>query len=750
MKNPLIKRLPRELFGEIGKYIVIFVLMVFTVGFVSGFLVADNSMIAAYNEGFEKYNIEDGNFETIFKPEDSRLEEIEDLGITLYENFYVEEEASNDTTLRIFANREEVNKVCVMEGSLAEKSGEIAIDRMYAENNGIEVGDTIKIAGEKYKVTGLVALSDYSCLFEDNSDTMFDSVKFGVAVTTKDNLDSFGDKHLHYSYSFIYDEKPADDTEEKEVSDELMKDINSIAPLETFIPLYANQAIQFTGEDMGSDRSMMVMLLYIVIVIMAFVFGVTISNTIAKEANVIGTLRASGYTKAELVRHYMAVPILVTFISAVVGNILGYTVLKDVCAGMYYGSYSLPTYVTRWNAEAFLLTTVVPIVIMLVITLLVLINKLSLSPLNFLRRDLKRRQRKKAFKLSTKIKIFTRFRLRVFFQNKSSYVVMFFGILFVNILLMFGLALPEVLNAYQDDITSNMICDYQYILKTPAETETKGAEKITLASLITTENEYKDEEITFYGISSGSDYIDIDTSKDGVYISDGFADKFSIEEGDTISFTEEYGDGEYSFKVAGTYDYPGSLSVFMPIDDLNEALDYEDGYFNGYFSNEEIDDIDEAYIASVIDEEALTKVSRQLDRSMGNMMYLVDGFSVLIFAVVIYLLSKIVIEKNAQSISMTKILGYTNGEISRLYVMTTTIVTILCMIITIPIDYVLLKWMFKTIMMSMITGWFPLDIPVSVFVEMVVMGIVAYAIVAVFEMRRIKRVPMGEALKNAE
>ena len=30
----------------------------------------------------------------------------------------------------------------------------------------------------------------------------------------------------------------------------------------------------------------------------------------------------------------------------------------------------------------------------------------------------------------------------------------------------------------------------------------------------------------------------------------------------------------------------------------------------------------------------------------------------------IYLLSKIIIEKNAQSISMAKILGYTNGEIS--------------------------------------------------------------------------------------
>ena len=49
MKSPLRKRLPRELKGELGKYLVVFLLMVATIGFVSGFLVADGSMLKAYN-----------------------------------------------------------------------------------------------------------------------------------------------------------------------------------------------------------------------------------------------------------------------------------------------------------------------------------------------------------------------------------------------------------------------------------------------------------------------------------------------------------------------------------------------------------------------------------------------------------------------------------------------------------------------------------------------------------------------------
>ena len=63
----------------------------------------------------------------------------------------------------------------------------------------------------------------------------------------------------------------------------------------------------------------------------------------------------------------MTMPLLITLAGALIGNLLGYTLMKNVCAGMYYGSYNLPTYVTVWNGEALLLTTLVPIIMMLLI-----------------------------------------------------------------------------------------------------------------------------------------------------------------------------------------------------------------------------------------------------------------------------------------------------------------------------------------------------------------------------------------------
>ena len=770
MKNPLHKRLPREIRSEFGKYIVIFLLMVATIGFVSGFLVADNSMLLAYQDGFEKYNIEDGNFRTADRIYRSQREDIEKLGITLYENYYIEATLDNESTMRFFKNREEINKVCLMKGELPKAAGEVAIDRMYADNNQLAVGDTITSGERSWKITGLVALSDYSCLFQNNSDSMFDAVKFGVGVVNPEEFDTLNQDKLQYNYSWKYEQEPTDEVEEKEISEDLMEETGKIVSLESFVPRYTNQAITFTGEDMGGDKAMMIMLLYIIMVIMAFVFGITISNTIRKEAAVIGTLRASGYTRRELISHYMTLPVLVTLAGALAGNVLGYTVLKNVCAAMYYGSYSLPTYETVWNAEAFLLTTAVPVLIMLVVNFCVLRQKLRLSPLKFLRRDLSGKKQKRAMRLSPHIKIFSRFRLRVIFQNMSNYLVLFIGILFANLLLMFGLLLPSTLAHYQTEIQENMLANYQYMLQVPmgamtgskleellnlltfyaeVRTDNETAEKFSAYALNTLPGKYKSEEVLLYGVEKDSKYVTADLG-DGVYISSAYADKFRIRPGDTITLKEKYEKDEYSFTVDGIYDYTAGLCIFMSRDKLNETFDLEDDYYSGYFSDTPITDIRKKYIGSVVDLDALTKISRQLDVSMGSMMKMVNGFAIMIYMVLIYLLSKIIIEKNAQSISMVKILGYTNWEISRLYILSTTIVVVICLLVSFPAERAVMEVLFREMMLSSISGWITMWVDPMIYVQMFGAGMVTYAVVALLEFGKIKKVPMDEALKNVE
>ena len=760
MRNPLNKRFLRELKGELAKYIVIFVFMTAVIGLISGFLIADGSMYDTYNKSFEKYNIEDGNFELYSKADESVIDKLEKENVTIYENFYKEEnvvrhnniknDEDSQSTLRFYVNREEVDKVDLMEGSLPEDINEIAIDRMYAVNNDIKVQDTLTVGSRILKVTGLVALSDYSSLFSDNSDTMFDSLKFGVGVVSQKCFDAYDDTHIHYVYSWLYDNKPEDDKEAKLMADDFVKTISANAILVNYIPQYINQAIHFTGDDIGSDRSMMIVLLYVLIVIMAFVFAVTTNNTIVKEANVIGTLRASGYTRGELLRHYILLPIIVTIFGALVGNILGYTVFKDIFVATYYGSYSLPTYHTLWNADAFLFTTVVPVIIMLVINIVIIGCRLKLSPLKFLRRDLSGKQKKKAMRLPA-FRFFNRFRLRIIIQNMPNYITLFIGILFANVLLLFGIMLGPMLTHYQNEITDKLIAKHQYVLKTLVDVDDNAAEKYCVKTLATIEGRLKSEDVLVYGVKDNSIYADINTAslKDNeVYITNGYADKFRIKKGDKITLKEKYDDNEYEFTVKDMYDYPSSFAIFMSDAAFKNVFDKSEDYYSGYFSDN-ILDIDEKYVATQITLDDLTKVSRQLDRSMGETFNLVKIFAVVLFAVLMFLLTKLIVEKNTTSISMVKILGYSNREISRLYVTSTTIVVVLSVALSIGLSVVIMNYLFRVFMEEM-SGWISCYYAPHIFPVMFILNITVYVVISFFMMAKIKKIPMDEALKTVE
>lgn len=760
MRNPLNKRFLRELKGELAKYIVIFVFMTAVIGLISGFLIADGSMYDTYNKSFEKYNIEDGNFELYSKAEESVIDKLEKENVTIYENFYKEEnvvrhnniknDEDSQSTLRFYVNREEVDKVDLMEGSLPEDINEIAIDRMYAVNNDIKVQDTLTVGSRILKVTGLVALSDYSSLFSDNSDTMFDSLKFGVGVVSQKCFDAYDDTHIHYVYSWLYDNKPEDDKEAKLMADDFVKTISANAILVNYIPQYINQAIHFTGDDIGSDRSMMIVLLYVLIVIMAFVFAVTTNNTIVKEANVIGTLRASGYTRGELLRHYILLPIIVTIFGALVGNILGYTVFKDIFVATYYGSYSLPTYHTLWNADAFLLTTVVPVIIMLVINIVIIGCRLKLSPLKFLRRDLSGKQKKKAMRLPA-FGFFNRFRLRIIIQNMPNYITLFIGILFANVLLLFGIMLGPMLTHYQNEITDKLIAKHQYVLKALVDVDDNAAEKYCVKTLTTIEGRLKSEDVLVYGVKDDSIYADINTASlngNEVYITNGYADKFRIKKGDKITLKEKYDDNEYEFTVKDMYDYPSSFAIFMSDATFKNVFDKSEDYYSGYFSDN-ILDINEKYVATQITLDDLTKVSRQLDRSMGETFNLVKIFAVVLFAVLMFLLTKLIVEKNTTSISMVKILGYSNREISRLYVTSTTIVVVLSVALSIGLSVVIMNYLFRVFMEEM-SGWISCYYAPHIFPVMFILNITVYVVISFFMMAKIKKIPMDEALKTVE
>lgn len=759
IKNPLRKRILRDIKKEKGKYISIFLFLTLMIAVVSGMLVSSSSMLHAYDDGIEKYKLEDGHFalNTEMSVDDvQKIADKADEPSTIYEQYYYNFDYTlndnDDYSIRIYKNREALNTYSIFEGHIPEKDGEIAIDRLFAENNDLKIGDTITVDKKTLTICGTVAVPDYSCLFENNSDTLFNATTFTMAFVTDDYFDSFTASKLIYSYAYRYNNRDFDDKQAYKASTNLMDTFSEELPasgnyITDFLMRQNNKAITFTREDIDGDSNSTVMMLYIMIALLAFIFALMTFSSIEAEAGAIGTLRASGYTKQEMIRHYMAAPTCVFVISALLGNVLGYSLFRKYMEQMYYHSYSLPVFHVLWNAKAFLLTTLIPIAILLVINYIALASKLKLSPLQFLRHDLSARKKKKVKKLPN-FKFFTRFRIRTILQNLPNYITMAIGILMANILFLFSASFMPIMENHTDNVLDHVISNYQYTLKMPVETDNDSAEKYCATSL----QDADEVELLVYGIEDDSRYLTSCTlpAKEGeAYVSVAYLNLKGYKIGDTLTMDEKYGDNTYTVKIAGTIDYPATMSVFLRIDNYNKLFDKDSDYYSGYLCNEPITDIDDAYIYSTMTPADYTKLSDQLNDSMGRMMPLMKYLSLIIFVLVIYLLSKIVLEKNAESISLTKILGYSNPEISRIYIVSTAIAVLLSIAISIPLVTLSLDGLF-TYLFAMFDIWLEVHIDFNIYVQMVVLDIVCYGLLSFLQYKKIQKIPMEEALKNRE
>ncbi len=635
-----------------------------------------------------------------------------------------------------------------MEGSLPKKADEIAIDRMYADNIGVKVGDTLKIGKKTYTISGLVANVDYSSLFQKNSDDMFDDLTFDVGLVTNEGFDAI-DASTHYNYAYTFNNQKGSD---KKASDDFLQALatqmaTSDNELKDFLPTYLNQAIQFTVDDMGSNRAMSGVILYVLIIVMAFIFAITISNTITTESSVIGTLRALGYTKKELWKYFMIMPMLVTLCACCIGNLLGYTVLKNVVVCMYYNSYSLPTYHTLFSSDAFIQTTLIPLCLMFVINGLVLYRKLQFSLLAFLRNDLRKAKQRHAIPLHHG-SFMHRIRLRVILQNIPAYLILFIGIFFVMLMLSIAIGLPDTLSYYQNNVSSLMLAKNETILNDEnIQTHVASAESFFQKTLEYKTDSFR-EDVSVFGVQSNSSYVKSKQIKQlkrhQILISQSIHDKYDVQVGDTITLHGKYDSSTYKLKVAGIYNYSGSLAIFMSNTQFRSMFDE---YAKGWFSNKKINEIDRDSIATTITKKDVIKVAKQLDHSMGSFMkyfqYLCTGCAVIL----LYLLTKLIIERNEKAISMTKILGYTTKEIVKIYIVSTTIVVFLSVLVSTFMSEWLMIWIWKAMMQRM-DGWFAFVLSTYGKIYMILLVFVGYLFVMMLDIQRIRKIPMDSVLKN--
>ena len=747
MRNPLHKTLKKEFLRNRSRYISLSLVLILMIGVVTGFLSVAYSAKELLIKDQISSKVEDGQLALRDRMDVKTKTKLEALGLKVYEQFYTEQSVSRDTMVRVYRKRFDINRATLHEGRMPNKQTEIALDRLFALKNGYNIRDTIRMSGKSMTITGLISVPDYTSLIQKNSDMMMDPIHFGIAIVTDTGFQTLSNDRMVYSYSYYLDDQELNDFQKQKRADDIQEIcIKEGAVLENLLTAQMNQAISFLPNDMGSDIPMVQTLLYIILMILAFIFVVISQTMIEEQASVIGTLLASGYTRRELLQHYMMLPTILIIVSAGIGNLIGYTLFPNLFTDMYYSNYCLPPLSIQPVWEALLSTTVMPFIFMMLILYMLLKRRLRLSPLRFLRKDLRRHRQRRYIPLHGS-SFFQRFRIRIILQNKGSYLVLFLGIIFASFLLMFALILTPSMEQYIRNLEADSRCDYQYLLKAPVQAD---GEKVTLTSL----KAYYvggdlDLDVTLYGLGPNSGYYtDMTLSSDpkSIVISSDFASKMSLQVGDAITLRNPYRDKAYSFTIQDIYPYNTGFSAFMPRNQLNQLLHEDHTYFNGYLSNQPLD-IEEAYVQSVVTRSDLVKINEQMTQAFSQLLPVLTSVSIAIYLVVLYILTRLVIDRNAISMSFLKVMGYTAKEIRSLYLHATTLVVLASLTAALPLCNIALRYLMKFAFMKF-TGNLSVYIPGYVYFLVFVTGGVAYLFIKALLTRRIEQMELGYALKE--
>lgn len=497
--TPLAKRLPRELRRNIGKYLGIFLLMCGSIALTSGFLLAAHSIGCLIDDMRDEHTIEDGRVTTSFEATDAQLEAAEDAakgagGATLYKNFSIDaaikKPAGDDgtkRTLRTYAHRTEVDLASYCAGTEPQADDEVAVDRVFATNNDLAVGDKVELCGRTYTICGIMTLPDSQAPFLNNSDFTVNTITFGVAEVTDAGFAALEDAGgaPTYIYSFTFKNRDLSVAERTDAEKDMVEALTDAdARVDDLIDADSNQGIGYARDDVDGDSAMWTTLLDIIIVIMAFVFVVLTDATIEEESAVIGTLLASGYRKREIVLHYLALPAVAGILAAGLGCALGIAFFTEPMRNLYYGSYSLPPFRVYWSWEIFVKCAVVPAAALILITLVGLLRKMGKTPLQFLRHEASGKSgTKRGLRLPERMGFVARFRLRVFLRNLGNFATLFVGIAFASLLLLFGLAILPTMTHYADNLETSLVAEHQYTLKAPLELEGSAEEREQWAAL---------------------------------------------------------------------------------------------------------------------------------------------------------------------------------------------------------------------------------------------------------------------------
>lgn len=726
-------------------YIGMLLLLILSTGIFVGFRTSSVSTWESVQKDREDSRLEDASFlySKQISPEEMERYEKE-FNLVMQESVHKDFDVGK-ATVRVRPVYTELNMYSVVEGEALLHSGDILVDRFYFNENDLSFGDSIVIESEVFKIVGIVSFPDYIGMLENESDLMSNGNAFGLSVVSSDDyqkLSESGEK-TYYSVKFAQDGEDA-------FREELSKDG---AVLRWTDAGNSPRVSRFDGEIkaiiiMSSIAPMFILL------VSCFTMAVIMGRMLKREYTHIGTLSAMGYRKRELLVHYLLLPAVVSVVGSGIGLLFGYFSAEPMLM-ISKVEYSIPAVHLKFTTQNILTALLLPLLLMLTAASLSILYALRLNTVILLKSNSGKQKRGLLTKLIPhRFGSFRfRFRAKELLSNLPRSFLMIAGICVSATFLFAGILIYTSIETFKTESFDKVYTyAFQYSFTAISQENPSEGEPFMAASF-----DVKSEDnlgITILGIEDNSQYVQLkdlegkEISLEKTIVSHSVADRLKLTVGDRITITSRSDAKEYILTIGAIADSDLGESIYMKRAVLNEMLGIPEDSCVGVYSDTKIDFPDGKVASDTTREEALEGMNATVG-FMSNFLFILSGVAMVIGVVVIYIVTLLLISENSKSISMLKVMGYHNSEISSLLTRSNIVPVLIGFALSIPLATQMMGMFFEELTSGMYAIFY-LDLGWLEIAGALVFILTVYFLTLIPTRRKILAIRLSDSLKGRE
>lgn len=628
-----------------------------------------------------------------------RIEAIEDiypfleLELRELKKLYFDFAGQNHQAM-VVKDAERINLSYIEKGRKPEKEHEIAISRIYAEKNNLEIGDTLTIEETDYTISGYVLFPDYTFPMFDRS-FLIDNSMQTLLLATDSTFQAINGQNIYRLSGLVADDKKED------LKTKVIDTISDHPELDFVLSTVLTENQMRSGaiyDELKGGRVFSLGFSIIIAGIAMVMVSLLVHRILKSQRSQIGVIRALGYRSKEIAVPFITFILLMVLPLLVAGYFIG-VLSTGPMKDLYLEFYLLPSEALYQSWFVFSTAIIIPLLVFILLSTFIIQKMLSVKPLDLLnpnREEEVNRPTRAANYLLNRVRPKTRFKYLYILKNSTKFFTFFVGIMFSTILIIIGFSMSGLVERMTTATFEKTEYRYQAYIDISKDLPDihEGQEKFLSYPNATLGN----VSITAIGLEKDNRLFNLFNAKGenitakleaGIIVTRSLSIKQDIVPGDTLDIS--IANRIYPLVVKGVTEDYSADAIYFEIESLSKIITdgKNNSLFSGIYSRHKPDS--DLY-AVIMDKDAIADQALQIQQFMDYTVNFLIAISCIIAVLVLFVLTTMTVEDNYYNISLLKVMGYLKKEVNSMILDSYLIYTVLSFLVSIPIALIFLEW----------------------------------------------------------